>query len=169
MRCCSNDWRAISARSVRTNEWLTISVRHVRNNEWRAISVRHVVVDVTSRWARLRGETRVDKGLRGRWRNTPSHLNLTLRGDFRIYMLKVNVPHLSVVLGRDWPWYTWSSTSCSVKCRKWVQCSMQFRNDFSTFKDVNSWIVDVTRGVQKGNTKLSLVELWTTLMCAVLY
>ena len=27
----------------------------------------------------------------------------------------------------------------------------------------------VTRGVHKGNTKLSLVELWTTLMCAVSY
>ena len=27
----------------------------------------------------------------------------------------------------------------------------------------------VTRGVHKGNTHLSLVELWTTLMCAMLY
>ena len=25
------------------------------------------------------------------------------------------------------------------------------------------------RGVHKGNTKLSLVELWTTLLCAVFY
>ena len=66
MQCRANDWRALIVRSVRTNEWRAISVRHVRTNEWRAVSARHVVVDVTSRRARLRGETRVDNGLRGR-------------------------------------------------------------------------------------------------------
>ena len=64
------------------------------------ISARHVVVDVTSRRESLRGQTRVDKGLRGRLRNTPSHLSLTLRRYFRIRTLKVNVPHPSVVFGR---------------------------------------------------------------------
>ena len=63
--------------------------------------MRHVVVDVTSWRARLRSETRVDKGLRYRLRNTPSHLSITLRGDFRIRMLKVNVPHPFVVFGRE--------------------------------------------------------------------
>ena len=66
MRCRANDWRALSAQSVRTNEWRTISVRHVRTNEWCAVSASHVVVDVTSRQARLRGDTRVDNGLIGR-------------------------------------------------------------------------------------------------------
>ena len=65
MQCRANDWRALSVRSVRTNEWRAISARHVRTNEWRAVSARHVVVDVNSWRARLRGETRVDNGLRG--------------------------------------------------------------------------------------------------------
>ena len=34
------------------------------------MSARHIVVDVTSQRARLRGETRVDIGLRGHLRNT---------------------------------------------------------------------------------------------------
>ena len=64
-------------------------------------SAHHVVVDVTSRRARSRGETRVGNGLRGRLRNTPSHLILASRGDFRIHMLKVYVPYPSVVFGRE--------------------------------------------------------------------
>ena len=71
MYCRANDWRALSARSIHTNEWRAISTRHVRNYEWRAVSARHVVVEVTSRRARSRSETRVDNGLRGHWRNTP--------------------------------------------------------------------------------------------------
>ena len=66
MQCSANDWCALSARSVRTNELRAISARHVRTKEWRAVSARHVVVDVTSRKSRSRGETRVDNGLRGR-------------------------------------------------------------------------------------------------------
>ena len=66
MQCHANYWHAISAWSVRTNESRAISVRHVSTNEWRTVSARYVVVDVTSQRARLRGETRVDKGLRGR-------------------------------------------------------------------------------------------------------
>ena len=76
----ANDWRALSARSVRTNEWRAISACHVSTNEWRAVSARHVVVDVTSRRARSRGETRLDNGLRDCQRNTPSHLSLSLTG-----------------------------------------------------------------------------------------
>ena len=30
-------------------------------------------------------------------------------------------------------------------------------------------LISFTRGVHKGNTKLSLVELWNTLVCAVAY
>ena len=52
MQCSVNDWCALIARSVRTNEW-------------RAVSARHVVVDVTSRRARSRGEKIVDNGLKG--------------------------------------------------------------------------------------------------------
>ena len=66
MQCRANDWRELSARSVRTNEWRAISARHVRTNEWWSVSERHVVVDVTSRRARSRGETRVDNDLIGR-------------------------------------------------------------------------------------------------------
>ena len=33
----------------------------------------------------------------------------------------------------------------------------------------DSSISSVTRGLHKGNTKLSLVELWTTLMCILSY
>ena len=81
MRCGANDWRTLSTRSIRTNEWRTISARHVHSNEWRMVSARHVVVDVTSRRACSRGETRVDNGLKGRGRNTPWHLSIALRGD----------------------------------------------------------------------------------------
>ena len=66
MQCRANYWYALSARSVRTNEWHVISARHVRTDEWRAVSARHVVVDVMYRRARLRGDTRVDNGPRGR-------------------------------------------------------------------------------------------------------
>ena len=66
MWCRANDWHALSVRSVRTNECRTIIARHVRTNEWGVVSARHVVVDVTSRRARSRSETRVDNGLRGR-------------------------------------------------------------------------------------------------------
>ena len=66
MQCRDNDWRALSAQSVRTNEWRAISARQVCTNEWRVVSACHVVVDVTSHRARLRGETRVDNGLIGR-------------------------------------------------------------------------------------------------------
>ena len=89
MQCSANDWCALSARSIRTNEWRAISVRHVRTKEWRAVSACHVVVDMTSRRARSRGEMRVDNGPRGRRRNTPSHLSLALTGDLRIRSLKV--------------------------------------------------------------------------------
>ena len=58
-------------------------------------------MEVTSRQTRLRGETRVDKGLRGRWRNTPSHLSLILAGYFRGCRLKVNIYHASVMFGRE--------------------------------------------------------------------
>ena len=64
MRCRANDWRMLSARSIRTNEWRAISARHVRTNEWRRVSAFHVVVDVTSWQKRSGGETRVDNGLR---------------------------------------------------------------------------------------------------------
>ena len=65
MQCSANDWCALSARSICTNERYKISAHHVRTKEWRAVSARHVVVDVTSRRARLRGETRVDNGMIG--------------------------------------------------------------------------------------------------------
>ena len=65
MQCNANDWRALSARSVRTNEWRAISVHHVCTNEWRAVSAHHVVVDVTSRKEQSRGDKIVDNGLRG--------------------------------------------------------------------------------------------------------
>ena len=100
MWCCANDWRTLSVRSVRTNEWRAISARHVCTSEWRAVSARNVVVDVTSRWARSRGETRVDNGLRGRLKNTPLHLSLALRGDLRIHTLKLYVPYPLVVFGK---------------------------------------------------------------------
>ena len=69
MQCYANDWRTISAQSVHTIELRAISARHVSTNEWRAISARHVVMDMTSQWACSRGETRVDKSLKGRWSN----------------------------------------------------------------------------------------------------
>ena len=53
-------------KSIRTNEWRGISAHHVHTNEWRAISAHHEDVGMMSQRARSRGETRVDKGLRGR-------------------------------------------------------------------------------------------------------
>ena len=53
MQYHANDWRVLSARSIRTNEWRTVSVRHV-------------VVDVMSWRACSHDEMRVDNGLRGR-------------------------------------------------------------------------------------------------------
>ena len=50
----------------------------------------------------------------------------------------------------NWPCHTCSSTSCSINCRKWVQCSMHCRNGFSIFQDGNSWIVgQVSRYITK--------------------
>ena len=66
MRCRTNDWRTLSARSVHTNEWRAISAHYVRTNEWHAVSAHHVVVDVPSQRARSRGDTIVDNGLRVR-------------------------------------------------------------------------------------------------------
>ena len=43
----------------------------------------------------------MDKGLRGRWRITPSHLSLILAGDFRSRTLKVNISHVYVMFGRE--------------------------------------------------------------------
>ena len=66
MQCRSNDWHALSVRSVSTNKWRAIIARHVHTNEWRVVNARHIVVDVTSQRARSCGETIVDNGLRGR-------------------------------------------------------------------------------------------------------
>ena len=70
MRCRANDWRTLSARSVRNNEWRAISAHHVSNNEWCAVSAYHVVVYITSRQARSPGDMRVSNGLIGRLRNS---------------------------------------------------------------------------------------------------
>ena len=43
----------------------------------------------------------MDKVLRGRWRNTPSHLSLMSAGDFWGHTLKLNISHASVVFGRE--------------------------------------------------------------------
>ena len=40
---------------------------------------------------------------------------------------------------------------------------------FSVYSICVELVRVVTRGVHKSNTRLSLVELWTTLMCVVLY
>ena len=58
-------------------------------------------MEVTLWLARLRGKTRVDKGLRGRGRTTPSHLSIKLTGYFWNCTLNVNVSHPSVVFGRE--------------------------------------------------------------------
>ena len=39
------------------------------------------------------------------------------------------------------PWHTCPRIIFSINCRNWVQFSMHYRNGFSTFQDVNSWIV----------------------------
>ena len=65
------------------------------------ISARHIVVNVTSRLTIPRGDTRVDNGLRGCWRNTPLHLSLISAEDFRSRTLKVNISHASVMFGRE--------------------------------------------------------------------
>ena len=43
----------------------------------------------------------MDKGLRGCWRNTPSHLSLMLARYFQSHTLKVNISHASVVFERE--------------------------------------------------------------------
>ena len=43
----------------------------------------------------------MDKGPRGRWRNTTLHLSLMSVGYFWIHTLKVNIFHASVVFGRE--------------------------------------------------------------------
>ena len=43
----------------------------------------------------------MDKGLIGRWSNTPLHLSLILAGYVRGRTLKVNILHVSVVFGRE--------------------------------------------------------------------
>ena len=43
----------------------------------------------------------MDKGVRGRWRNTSLHMSLILVGDFWIHTLKVNILHASMVLRRE--------------------------------------------------------------------
>ena len=73
----ANEWVAISVKNVCTNKWRAISARHRRTTGWRAISARHVVMDMTSRQARLRGEMRVDKGLRGRLKNNWYHITVS--------------------------------------------------------------------------------------------
>ena len=99
--CPTNDWRTISAHLCRTNEWRAISARYVHTNEWRAVGARHVVVNVMSRLERLQGETWVDKGLRGRCRNSPSHLSLILAGDFWSRTVQGNISHTSVMFRRE--------------------------------------------------------------------
>ena len=42
----------------------------------------------------------MNKGLRGCWSNTPSHLSLIPAVDFRIRTFKVNILHASVIFGR---------------------------------------------------------------------
>ena len=39
----------------------------------------------------------------------------------------------------NWPWKTCYRTSCPIKCRKWIQCSMNYGNSFIKFQDINSW------------------------------
>ena len=43
----------------------------------------------------------MDKGMRGRWRNTPSHLSLISEGYFGGCTLKVNILHASVMFRRE--------------------------------------------------------------------
>ena len=43
----------------------------------------------------------MDKGLRVRWRNKPSHLSIISVGDFRSHTLKVNISHASILFGRE--------------------------------------------------------------------
>ena len=43
----------------------------------------------------------MDKGLRGHWKNSPSHLSLILAGYFQSFTLKVNILHASVMFGRE--------------------------------------------------------------------
>ena len=61
----------------------------------------HTFVNVTSRLTIAQGETRVDKGLRGHWRNTPSHLSLILEGYFQSCSLEVDVSHAPVMFRRE--------------------------------------------------------------------
>ena len=91
----------ISTQSCCTNERCGISARHVLTSEWRAIGMRHVVVKGTSQLMCLQDEKNVDKGVRGRWRNTPLHINVILAEDFRSHKLKVSISHASVVFCRE--------------------------------------------------------------------
>ena len=102
MQCRANDWRALSARSVRPNEWRSISARHVRTNEWRMVSARHVVVDVTSQRARSCGETRVDNGLRHRLRNNIQGNGTAPTNTERNEMVTTLVPHPNGKLHSKW-------------------------------------------------------------------
>ena len=43
----------------------------------------------------------MDKGLRGRWRHTPSHLSLILEGYFWSHTLKVSISHASMMFGKE--------------------------------------------------------------------
>ena len=91
----------ISTQSCCTNERCGISARHVLTSEWRAIGMLHVVVKGTSRLMCLQDEKNVDKGVRGRWRNTPLHLSFISAGCFWSRTLKVNISHASVMFGRE--------------------------------------------------------------------
>ena len=54
-----------------------------------------------SRLTSAQGETRVDKGLKGRWRNTPSHLSLISEGYFWSRKLELDILHASVMVRRE--------------------------------------------------------------------
>ena len=54
-----------------------------------------------SRLMSPQGEMRMDTGLRGRWRNKPSHLSLISEGYFRSRTLKINILHVSGMFGRE--------------------------------------------------------------------
>ena len=57
------------------------------------MSARHVVVDVTSRRARSRGETKVDNGLRGRRRNRKVREFPQRSGVTFVYFKEVKIRH----------------------------------------------------------------------------
>ena len=103
MKCSADDWWALSARSVRSNEWRAICTRHVYTKEWRAVSARHVVMDMTSRRACSRSETRLDNGLKGSWGNIHTH---PLKHSYRhsqviLHLLMIPPRYSSVVRIKD--------------------------------------------------------------------